>query len=220
VARTLSLATVAALVVALTFALVANRSDPPIRDAGEAPGDATIAPTPAPTPATAAPVADVTTPSTITTVDPTEPVILSTAEFDPPPGDGKENPALLARMLDRNPDTYWTSLCYDDPALGQKEGIGVVFELSADASNQRLEIQSSTRGWSASVFVAQTRPDRLKTWGPPVASKRDVSEATTSFVLGSARGTYVLLWFTRLGPSEGCRHPYAVRIGEARIVPT
>ena len=206
-------------VLVFTTVLVTNRSDRPVRDTGERPVDLTAATTVVTT-ATSLPVSTApTTPTTAARPEPTDPVIVSTAEFDPPPGDGKENPALLARMLDGNADTYWTSLCYDDPGLGQKDGIGVVFELSADAANHRLEIQSTTRGWSASVFVAATRPDRLRAWGSPVASQRDVSASLTSFALGPAHGTFVLLWFTQLGASEACRLPYAVRVGEARIQP-
>ena len=209
-------------VLVFTTVLVTNRSDRPARDTGEPPVDLTAATTVA-TVATVATTLAVTTvpppPTTVARPEPIDPVIVSTAEFDPPPGDGKENPALLARMLDANPDTYWTSLCYDDPGLGQKDGIGVVFELSADAANHRLEIQSTTRAWSASVFVAATRPDRLRAWGSPVASQRDVSAPLTSFALGPAHGTFVLLWFTQLGASEACRLPYAVRVGETRIRP-
>ena len=209
-------------VLVFTTVLVTNRSDRRARDTGEPPVDLTAATTVATVATVATTLAASTVPPTPTTVarpEPIDPVIVSTAEFDPPPGDGKENPALLARMLDANPDTYWTSLCYDDPGLGQKDGIGVVFELSADAANHRLEIQSTTRGWSASVFVAATRPDRLRAWGSPVASQRDVSAPLTSFALGPAHGTFVLLWFTQLGASEACRLPYAVRVGETRIRP-
>ena len=206
-------------VLVFTTVLVTNRSDRPVRDTGERPIDLTAATTVVTTATSLAASTAPTTPTTAARAEPTDPVIVSTAEFDPPPGDGKENPALLARMLDGNADTYWTSLCYDDPGLGQKDGIGVVFELSADAANHRLEIQSTTRGWSASVFVAATRPDRLRAWGSPVASQRDVSASLTSFALGPAHGTFVLLWFTQLGASEACRLPYAVRVGEAGIQP-
>jgi hypothetical protein len=203
-------------VIATTVLLIANRSDTPIRDAGEPPVTVPATSTTA-TPSTSTVTSLATTVATVAVAG--DPVIVSTAEFDPPPGDGKENPALLSRMVDRDPSTYWTSLCYDDTGLGQKDGIGVIFQLSADAADHRLEITSTTRGWAASVFVAETRPDRLRAWGSPVASKRDVSDAVTSFALGPAHGTFVLLWFTHLGPSEDCRLPYAVRVAEASVLP-
>ena len=210
------LAGAGAALLAAAVSLLVGTSNRPAGDVGERPPDVTESP-----------ITVVATGDAITTAAPppttvadrqAEPAIVSTAEFDPPPGDGKENPGLLGKLIDGDPATWWTSLCYDDPQLGAKDGVGVIFELTAPASNHRLEIASPTSHWSASVYVSEVRPDRLRQWGPPVASQRDVTGPSAIFDLGNAPGRYVLFWVTRLGPSVSCKLPYGIRISEARII--
>jgi hypothetical protein len=58
-------------------------------------------------------------------------------------------------------------------------------------------------GWSARVYVAAAG-DRstIDDWGEPVTSVAEVEATTVRFALGGARGSEVLLWFTRL-PATG-----------------
>ena len=210
------LAGAGAALLAAAVSFLVGTSNRPAGDVGERPPDVTESPT------TVAAIGNAVTttapPPTTVAGQPAEPVIVSTAEFDPPPGDGKENPGLLGKLIDGDVATWWTSLCYDDPQLGAKDGVGVIFELTAPASNHRLEIVSPTAHWSASVYVSEVRPDRLRQWGPPVASQRDVTGLSAIFDLGNAPGRYVLFWVTRLGPSVSCKLPYGIRISEARII--
>ena len=210
------LAGAGAALLAAAVSYLVGTSSRPAGDVGERPPDVTESPTTVV--ATGSVITTTTPPATTAAGRQAEPVIVSTAEFDPPPGDGKENPGLLGKLLDGDPATWWTSLCYDDPQFGAKEGVGVIFELTAPASNHRLEISSPTSHWSASVYVSEVRPDRLRQWGPPVASQRDVTGPSVIFDLGNAPGSYVLFWLTRLGPSVSCKLPYGVRISEARII--
>jgi hypothetical protein len=53
-------------------------------------------------------------------------------------------------------------------------------------------------GWAASVYVADAVPADLAGWGEPVAQAQDI-DGGTSFDLGGAEGSHVLLWFTDLG---------------------
>jgi hypothetical protein len=217
---------VAAAIVASVFgAFTLNvLSGRPVGDIGQpAPDAAAAAEAAAPlftVPATTAPppVTAAAAPVAVTVPAPTGPVaIVSVGEFDPPPGDGRENPGQLGNLIDGNPQTVWSSLCYDEVGLGRKEGVGLVFELSGSAAGHTLSIASPTRNWSASVFVSQDRPSGVKGWGSPVSSRRDVTTATTTFPLEDAPGRYVLLWFTRLGASPVCRLPYDVRIAEVGL---
>jgi eukaryotic-like serine/threonine-protein kinase len=210
------LAGAGAALLAAAISFLVGTSNRPAGDVGERPPDVTESPTIVV--ATGNAITTNATPATTAAGSQAEPAIVSTAEFDPPPGDGKENPGLLGKLLDGDPATWWTSLCYDDPQFGAKEGVGVIFELTAPASNHRLEIASPTSHWSASVYVSEVRPDRLRQWGPPVASQRDVTGPTATFDLGNAPGRYVLFWLTRLGPSVSCKLPYGIRISEARII--
>lgn len=198
--------------------------DAPAGDTGQAPPDlVTLAPgapvatfvvtTNAATSTTAAATASAapgpTTPAPVS--------IVSIGEFDPPPGDGRENPGQLGNLIDGNPATAWTSLCYDEVGLGAKEGVGLVFELSGSAAGHALEITSATRRWSASVFVSDSRPSVVRAWGPPVSSRRDVTTPTVTFPLEDVEGRYVLLWITRLGDSPVCKLPYDMRIAEVKL---
>ena len=212
---------VAALVVAaLGLTLLTPR---PAGDTGQAPPDVSSTEPAQATPATftvtSTPAPPVTgSVAAASTVAPAVGIV-TIGEFDPPPGDGRENPGLLRNLLDGNADTIWSSLCYDEVGLGAKEGVGLVFELSGSAAGHVLEVTSSTRRWSASVFVSEARPPTLRAWGPAVSARRDITTPTIDLPLEDASGRYVLLWITRLGTSPVCTLPYDIRIGEVKLVP-
>lgn len=208
---------VTTLVVAIGLSVLGGS---PAGDTGQAPPDVvTVAPgaaapatftvTTTEAPSTTAPPASAAGPTTPAPVS-----IVSIGEFDPPPGDGRENPGRLGNLIDGDPATTWSSLCYDEVGLGAKEGVGLVFELSGSAAGHALEVTSSTRRWSASVFVSDARPSAVRAWGPPVSSRRDITTPTVTFPLEDVEGRYVLLWITRLGESPVCKLPYDIRIGE------
>lgn len=218
-------AVVALVVAALGLSVLAPN---PAGDTGQVPPDAsTLAPNQPP--ATFTVTTTITTPpstgspaSGATTAAPTAPQdvrIVSIGEFDPPPGDGKENPGLLGNVFDDDPRTIWSSLCYDEVGLGAKEGIGLVFELSGPAAGHVLQVSSTTRRWSASVFVAESRPPTLRAWGPAVSARRDITSPTIDLPLEDAEGRYVLLWVTRLGDSPVCQLPFDIRISEVKLLP-
>ena len=213
-------AVVALVVAALGLTLLTPK---PAGDNGQAPPDVSSTEPAEATPATFTVTSTTAPPVTgsvaeASTVAP--PVgIVTIGEFDPPPGDGRENPGLLRNLLDGNTDTIWSSLCYDEVGLGAKEGVGLVFELSGSAAGHVLEVTSTTRRWSASVFVSDSRPPTLRAWGPAVSARRDITTPTIDLPLEDASGRFVLLWVTRLGTSPVCKLPYDIRISEVKLVP-
>ena len=48
--------------------------------------------------------------------------IVSAAEFDPAPGNGRENPEQLGRLTDGRTDTTWSTVCYRQPTMAPKDG--------------------------------------------------------------------------------------------------
>jgi eukaryotic-like serine/threonine-protein kinase len=144
--------------------------------------------------------------------------IVGTQEFDPPPGDGTENPDELSALTDGDLTTDWFTLCYDENTLAPKKGVGIVFRLTEPANDRLLSIVSATTDWDASVYVASAKPDSLKGWGTPVAVGRAIPAGRADFPL-RGDGSFVLLWISRLGSSTGCRRPYQVRIADAQITP-
>jgi serine/threonine-protein kinase len=91
--------------------------------------------------------------------------------FDPPPGDGHEHDADLPKLTDGNPATVWSTEHYDSPFGGNgKQGVGFVLVLNNPQKLGHLQIESPTRGWSASVYVSSSPKAQLSQWGSPVAS--------------------------------------------------
>jgi eukaryotic-like serine/threonine-protein kinase len=147
-------------------------------------------------------------------------VIVSTGEFDPPPGgDGKENPSQTGNLIDRQEATTWSTVCYSDRDMAPKSGVGLVLGLSTSARRHRLVVSSpTTGGWGADVYVSNATHDALADWGRPVTTVRDAAAGVTRFDLGDADGRFVLLFVRQLGDSTPpCQRPYQLRIAELSI---
>jgi serine/threonine-protein kinase len=120
-------------------------------------------------------------------------------DFDPPPGTGGEHGAETGNAIDGDPGTAWTSETYENPDWGGlKDGVGLVLTLDAASGLGSLEVDSSSSGWQAEVYVADAPGQTLDDWGEPVADLDggDGSTATAEF---DKEGAAVLLWFTRAG---------------------
>jgi hypothetical protein len=144
--------------------------------------------------------------------------IVSAAEFDPEPGDGREHPEQLGLLTDGRTDTTWSTSCYRQPTMAPKDGVGLVFWLSGPARGNDLVLTSPSEGWSASVFVASEVGGRLRDWGPPVDQGDDLGPGQVELHLGGTDGRFVLVWFTNLG-EPGCDAlPHQLRVGEVTVV--
>jgi serine/threonine-protein kinase len=158
-----------------------------------------------------------TTTTPVTTAAPvtTAPVhFAALREWDPPPGDGHEHPNELPLLTDGNPTTAWETEAYAQHALTWKpQGIGLVLQLSSPAPGHRLVVDSPTQGWTASLYVSSQPGTTLAGWGAAVDHHSAIA-GSTSFSLGSATGTWLLLCISDLG---GARRPYVLRITEIQI---
>jgi hypothetical protein len=144
--------------------------------------------------------------------------ITATAEFDPPPGDGRENPGQLGALVDGDPATTWSTVCYESATFGAKGGVGLRFRLSAPPVGMALEVTSPTTGWSARVFLATTAGPTLAGWGTAASAGTNLPAGTVRFPLAGA-GTEVLLWLDRAGRAiSGCTFPYQIRLSDVRVV--
>jgi len=147
-------------------------------------------------------------------------VIVSTGEFDPPPGgDGRENPSQTGNLVDKDPTTAWSTVCYSDRDMAPKPGVGLVLVLSASTRGHTLVVSSpTTGGWGADVYVSDANHDTLADWGRPVTTMRDAAAGETRFALGDTDGRYVLLFIRELGASTPpCQRPWQLRIAELSI---
>lgn len=139
------------------------------------------------------------------------PAVARVRSFDPEGRDGEENEARVTLTRDNDPRTRWATDRYNSPEFGQlKTGVGLILELDRPARLQHLTVSSASRGWGASVFVADRPLARLPDWGSPVRTMAAI-DGDAEFDLGGVNGGAVLLWITRLG--EGNR----VEIGEIAL---
>ncbi|HEY0520382.1 MAG TPA: hypothetical protein VGC84_12885, partial [Ilumatobacteraceae bacterium] len=135
--------------------------------------------------------------------------------YDPDGTDGEENDALVARSIDGNPATVWSTLCYGSRTLGGKGGVGLVADLgtpaigtfTVDIASAPYQIQILTAGDGAI-------PAKIADWGSPL--KRAVGadpEAVTVSINKPTR--FVLVMFKQLARTPECtKNPYRGDISE------
>ncbi|MGH9154289.1 MAG: protein kinase domain-containing protein [Acidimicrobiales bacterium] len=125
--------------------------------------------------------------------------IESARSFDPM-GDGEENEARVALVIDGNPSTVWATEKYDArPFGGLKNGVGLVIGLARPTEVVGVDVASPTRGWTAEVYVADSARATLAEWGRPVATSSGAISGDTSFEFDGRRAGAVLVWITDTG---------------------
>jgi hypothetical protein len=129
--------------------------------------------------------------------------------FDPL-GDNEEHNGEARNVIDGDPTTTWRTERYSGRTLG-KPGVGIVVQVADAQELRRVEVASATRGYSASVYVADAAQDTLEGWAEPVATKAAV-DGDATFDLVARRGAAVLVWITALGETS------SVQIGEVRVL--
>jgi hypothetical protein len=128
--------------------------------------------------------------------------------FDPQ-GDGHEHDTDLPKAIDGNPATAWSTEHYDSGFKGIKQGVGIVLQLDGVRRLGHLQVTSTSRGWTASVYVADGARTDLGQWGQPVAAH--AVDGSTSFDLHGKSGGAILLWITDLGSNV------SVSVNELRL---
>ena len=122
-------------------------------------------------------------------------------DFDPAPGDGAEHSDETPFVLDRDPNTTWSTETYTDKAM-PKPGVGIYLDAKPGVEARSMRIKTTTPGWNGKVYVAKTGPPKdLAGWGTPVGSITSATR-TTNVPLDTAGNTYryYLLWIEKLPP--------------------
>jgi eukaryotic-like serine/threonine-protein kinase len=124
--------------------------------------------------------------------------IAASVDFDPSGGDG-EHSDEAPNATDGDASTSWSTEDYNSPEWGGlKPGVGLILELDELVDLRALEVETSSSGWLAEVYVAESSSDSLEDWGEPVAGL-DSSGSGAARVELQETGGAVLLWFTRAG---------------------
>lgn len=171
------------------------------------------------TTAPAGPDTVATTAADVASGGPTAATVVSAFAYDPD-GDGVENDDQVDRVLDGDPTTTWSTVCYQSQYLGAKRGVGIVLEL-ATATTARIEVDVASAPWNVQVHASETMPTSIDGWGPELAA--DYSTSPGQLVATSASPVrYVLVLLRELAPDPTCStaNPYRGQLSEIRVSPT
>lgn len=137
--------------------------------------------------------------------------------FDPEGDDKTENEDTVLNITDGDPDTWWSTTCYQSTTFGSKSGVGIVLQLNALTLAQ-LEVDFASRGWRAKIYASPDNATTASQWGTPIweGSADSGAKIVTSF---TSPAQFVLIYFTEVGRSTFCsdRNPYRGSISEVRI---
>jgi hypothetical protein len=157
-------------------------------------------------------------PGTSPAAAPTPLTIASATAFDPQgSGQSGENDDDAPKAADGDPRTQWTTEGYKQRDFGTKQGVGIVFTLAHSAALNRVDIESPTRGWSASLYVLDAAGLPASVPPRPTAAVSGVEGDAQIALPDGATGRSVLLWITDLGDGPP---PFRFRLDEASIVGT
>jgi serine/threonine protein kinase len=132
-------------------------------------------------------------------------------DYDPPPGDGSENPEQRSLALDGDKTTAWETENYDTPDLGNiKDGVGLYLDAGRPVVARAIRIITPKAGWSFQLYVANQVPADLRGWTLAGTGTMDGTRQTVDLDTAGQRSRYYLLWITHLTGSPTGRANAAV----------
>lgn len=142
--------------------------------------------------------------------------VLGVRSFDPGGDDGQENESMVPALLDNNPATMWTSVCYGNKYFGSKGGVGLIMQLSGIGLGT-LTSNFVNGPWNAEVYVstAETIPATLPEWGLRVGTSYSEKPGIATFdVKTPARN--VLVYLREMGRSPQCsnKNPFQAMMSD------
>lgn len=131
------------------------------------------------------------------------PIAASTL-FDPPPGDGEENPDRINLSHDGQPGTTWPTLQYQGTALfgNIKPGVGIVYDLGSESTVSKVDIVTTIPGADVEIRVGGANTGTVDQF-PVVAGPVTLQTNTTFQIPPGTTTRYVLVWITKLVPQQG-----------------
>ena len=123
--------------------------------------------------------------------DPGSPVALRGVGSYDPQGDGVEHPEAVARAVDGDRASYWTTETYDDFA-STKEGVGIVLD-AGERPLSSLTVATDTPGFTAEIQAGASPEGPFEV----VAGSKPVA-ASTTWELDGPEARYYVVWITDL----------------------
>jgi serine/threonine-protein kinase len=142
--------------------------------------------------------------------------IAAVASFDPG-GDGDERPDLEAAAWDGDPNSSWKTLCYEDRFVNGKPGVGLVANLTRQASGT-IAATIASAPYQVKIFASASdrAPATVDGWGEPITNGADTEPGVVqgSFPAGTR---HLLVLLVELGPDAACENPYRGQIAELTV---
>ena len=122
-------------------------------------------------------------------------------DFDPM-GDQEEHREEAKLVVDRDPNTTWSTESYQSGALEQKGGVGIYVDAVPAAAVVRIDVQTPTPGWRGQVYGAGpgAPPEKLEDWVPLTEISK--AERSNELELDGTEYRYFLVWIEQLPPDE------------------
>jgi hypothetical protein len=134
-------------------------------------------------------------------------------DYDPPPGDGRENTGRVGLAFDGNDTTSWATSSYRTADFGRlKEGVGLAFDLGSARELSGVRVTSVAGGWQGALLFSEDG----RNWSSPGPGQTVNSDHTFS---ASGAHRYWMVWLSNLvrTPGEGnSNNGYAVAIKEVQ----
>jgi hypothetical protein len=143
--------------------------------------------------------------------------IKNARDFDPPPGNGSENPNQVQNAYDGNVTSTWPTFDYATADVGGKKGVGLVFDLGHVVSIAKIQLQTSLPGWRAEIRVADQEGSTATAY-PRITSLVAGSGVTTVMLPTGTKARYVLLWITTLTENHtDPKYPFSADVNEIQF---
>jgi hypothetical protein len=126
-----------------------------------------------------------------------------------------DNSDQAAQAIDGSGTTEWHSQFYiGNPVFGGlKKGTGLLLNMGKQVKLSQVQVQFSNSCCTAvNIDLGNSNSPAAESGFSTVASSSKASGTTTFTVNSSAKGQYVLLWFTSLPPLQGNSNEYEAQV--------
>jgi serine/threonine protein kinase len=120
------------------------------------------------------------------------------SDYDPQ-GDGEESRGQAGLAIDGNRTTVWDTETYQGGLAGSdKGGVGLYVDADTKVAARQLDLVTSTPGYRAAVYAANTVPGGIRGWTKVSATTRVRQDQKIPLDTAHRRFRYYLVWITKL----------------------